>query len=287
MESSLADGGAAEQETGIQVNLDAEDGKAVTRQRTRTTTRPPGVKDWAAERAETSKEVKRRMARLTNRFNQQLADQQAEHQRQLADLNAKFDRINVKQDTTDTDEAKHQLAMDKLQASLEEAQERGDSKEVARLTREMSSLDARFWAAKTAKATGTPAKVETPAANGGVQPPSQARKPTAAGLAWAKANAEWWNDTADDTAIDAREYANRIHKRRLDEGDGDPESPEYFEEIGALVRKRFPEIEVKSTVKKRRTDGIGPGDDEDDDDEDDTVQHRNPRRAAPSLPNRG
>jgi hypothetical protein len=291
MESSLADGGAAEQETGVTVDLDNPDSsKAVLRQRTRTPnpSRPPGPKDWARERADTSKEVKSRLARMTNRFNQQLADQEAAHQRQIAELRREFSGTKVKTEDTDDAVEKHQQAMDALQAKLEEAQERGDSKEVAKITREMSSLEGKFWAAQTNKQTGARQRTETPPAastdpaarpNGGTQ-----RQPTKAGVAWAKANADWWNDTVDDIACDARDYANRVHKRRLEEGDGDPEDPTYFEEIGDMVRKRFPEIEVKSTVRAQPR-GKGPGDDDDDDDDDDSATQQ--RNSRPMMPNRG
>lgn len=274
-ESSLAaaDDGQ-EQETGIQVDLDASSDKdAVIRTKPRRDT----PKNWGEERADSSAAVKKRLERqaknLTARFDQKLAEQEAAFKRQLADMERSIKGLNRGDDTPTGDEAKHQAAMDKLQAELEEAQERGDSKAVARLTREMSTLDARFWTAQQAKHSQTETRAE-PAAAATEQP----KKGTKAGLAWAAANGEWWNDTLDEAAIDARNYANTLHQRMLADGE-DPEDPGYFERIGKQVAKRFPEIQVKSV---RRAG------DSDFEDEPEEGEHRNPRRSAPpQLPNRG
>lgn len=271
------------QDTGIRVDLDAEDGKAVTRARPKT----PGKKndappDWAQERAETSKAVKARIQRLQRGFDQRLADQQAEFQRQIAELRAERKVDVTREDTTTADEAAHEKAMDALQASLEEAQERGDSKGAAKITREMSALDAKFWALKTAKKTGEAARTETVKPNGEQQQTQTQRKPTKAGVAWAKANADWWNDTVDEDACDARAYANAIHARKLAEGVEDPEDPDYFEAIGRQVKKRFPEVEVVST--KRRANARIDDDHDDADGDDDAPPAR---RTGTLLPNRG
>lgn len=285
-ESNLADAGGDEQETGIQVDLDADDGKAVTRARPRTVAKP---KNWAEERADTSKAVKKRIDRIANRFNQQLAEQQAEHQREIAELNSKFSKLQKSGDTTTTDEAAHQKVMDALQAELEEAQERGDSKAVSVITRKMTAAEGKFWADKTAAQTHGASNNETRdtgKTNGSANPANGAggRAPTKAGIEWAKANGSWWNDTVDELAIDARAYANSIHKRMLVEGEYDPETPEYFEVIRAQVAKRFPEIETKSTVKSRRRGEIA----EEFDEADDPGEEQPARRAAAAtLPNRG
>ena len=289
MESSPANGG--DEATGIQVDLDNPDSsKAVLRARPRAAA-PSRAQGWDKERADTSAAVKKRIARLQSGFNQQLADQQAAHQRQLAELNSRLDKLSAKgEGAASTDEATHQKAMDDLQAKLEEAQERGDSKDAAKITREMSALEGKYWAAVTAKQTGTPAREEpkpngAPPVNGDAtqQRPTQ-RKPTKAGVAWAKANASWWDDTTDDLSNDARGYANAIHHRMLAEGDHDPETPEYFEIIRQQVAKRFPEIDTVSTVKGARRQA-GPGDEGDDDDEEGTQQPA--RRGPASFPNRG
>lgn len=298
-ESSLADGGAADgQETGISVDLDNDDPrKAVVRNRVETPTRRT-AKDWAAERAETSKAVKARMDRLaktlTGQFNQRLADQEAAHQRQLAEINGKLDRFNPRSaDDPTKEEAAHQLAMDKFQADLEEAQERGDSKAVAKITRDMTQADNRFWSQQAQKKAGLEDTARRAADAGkpaGEQQQQQQQRPgakyTKAGVAWAKANASWWDDAVDPTALEARSLANMIHQRMLAEGE-DPELPEYFERIREQVAKRFPEIETVSTIKggrRQQQQQRGPGDDDDDDDDDIAP---NARRAPTSMPNRG
>jgi hypothetical protein len=287
IESSVADAVNDEQETGIHVDLDADDGKAVTRAKPRTAAVKP--RSWADEKLETNKAVKLRFAALSSRFNQQLAEQQADHQRQIADLEKRFTKAATNGDATTTDEAAHQKAMDALQTELEEAQERGDSKAASTITRKMGAAEAKFWADKTAAQTHGASENAARANGNGTAAVVEARKsgdrkPTAAGVAWAKANGEWWNDTVDDTAIDARAYANSIHHRMLSDGEYDPETPEYFEVIRKQVAKRFPEIETKSTVKGRRKNADLDGDFDEADDPDALPVRR---AAAASLPNRG
>lgn len=287
METSLADGGVAgEQETGIQVDMDAKDGAAVIRTRPRAA--PAKPKSWAEASNEKSKDVKQRIARIERRFSQQLADQEAAHQRQIAELSDKFTKLNTRSDdTASADEAAHTKAMDKFQADLEEAQERGDSKAVAKITREMTQADNRFWSAQTAKkvASGTSESGTRETGDAGKRAAAAAAtngsKHTKAGVAWAKANGEWWMDTTDDTANDARSYANTLHARMLADGD-DPEDPDYFERIGKQVAKRFPEIPIKSAVRRGTL-----LEDDDEAEGDDEGQAPNRRAAAATLPNRG
>ena len=286
IEASAADAGDDQQETGIRVDLDADDAKAVTRTKLRT---PAKEKNWGQERADTSKEVKKRIDRIARGFDQRLAEQQAEHQREIADLRASMGKLKPGSDAASTDEAAHQKAMDALQAELEEAQERGDSKAASTITRKMGAAEAKFWADKTAAQTqgaSDNATRDAGKANGSAKPANGAggRAPTKAGVAWAEANGQWWNDKFDELAIDARAYANSIHHRMLADGEHDPETPEYFERIGTLVRKRFPEIEVKSLGRARRRNADLDGDFDEADDPDAQPARR---AAAATLPNRG
>ena len=151
-ESSLAaeDG---EQETGIQVDLDSDDpGKSVTRVRQ---SRAPAAKQPPLDsyQQRMSRDMKKRMARLEGSFNQKLAEQQAEFQRQLAERDKRLEALKRgDSDAPGADDAAHEKAMEELQAKLIEAQESGNSAEVARLTRQMTTLDGKFWASKAAKA---------------------------------------------------------------------------------------------------------------------------------------
>ena len=277
-EASLAADG--EQETGVRVDLDADDDKAVVRDKPQRKTSQ--TSDWAARQKERSEDIKKRLSRQARGFNQQLAEQQAAHQRELAEIRGRLDKLSVNREETPAgDDGAHSAAMEKLQAELEEAQERGDSKTVARLTREMSTLEGKYWAAKAAKVGVKEGGQAQGDGSAGAQTQARAAKPTKAGVTWAKANSEWWNDTLDETAIDARAYANSIHARWQNDGEHDPEDPSYFEEIGKLVRQRFPEIEVKSAVRRGQSIDHDDADPPEQDDEDDAGQHRNPRRAAP------
>lgn len=287
-ESSLA-ADPGEQETGIRVDLDSDDPKTqVTRAKPRAAA-SPRPKNWGAERADTSREVKKRIARIESRFNQQLAEQQAEFQRQLAERDKRIDGMRPTSEATSSDDQAHETAMAKMQADLEDAQERGDSKAVAKITADMSRAEGRFWAMKAAK-QGVTDKTNDKGTAPTTQTTTQPAKtqPTKAGVAWAKANGDWWNDTHDDVATDARNYANSIFQRKRADGE-DHEDPAFYEEIGALVRKRFPELEVKSAMRSQRRDDADDDYDEGDvpADQDDRV-HRNPRRQAPpQMPNRG
>lgn len=270
----------------IDVDLDAADAtKAVIR--TRNTVKPAKAgKDKELEFnnwADRSKKVQRRINTMQRTFDQQRAEDQALHQRELADLRSRLDGLTRTDPTGNTDEQAHERAMDALQAKLEEAQERGDSKEVAALTRQMSQLDGKFWAAQTAKQTGATAAADK--GNGKDTRPAavttqQGPKPTKAGIAWAKANTDWWDDKDDEIAVSARAAANGIYAKLLADGE-DPQLPEFYERIRKQIAKRFPELDVVSTL----THESGERDEDDDPDR----RHRDPVRRAASLqmPNRG
>jgi hypothetical protein len=269
-ESSLAAADSGdEQETGIQVDLDSDDpSKAVQRQKPARAVGPK-PKNWHEDRAETSKAVKKRLDRMARSYDQRFAEQQAEFQRQLAERDKRIDAFSRGGEATSDVDKAHELAMEKFQADLEDAQERGDSKAVSKITAEMARAEGRYWAQKAAK-QGVDDKPNERAAP--AQTAAQTPRPTKAGVAWAKANADWWNDTVDEIATDARAFANSMHARKQREGD-DPEDPAYFEEIGAAVRRRFPELDVKTVSGKRGQ--IDEGEDE--------GLHRNPRREAPPI----
>lgn len=281
METNLSNEEGNDTDGEIIVDTDATEGKDITRrkpapQASRKAPSKPTDEQFI-EWEQRSKRVVKRITNMQRAFEQQRADDQAEHQRQLALRDDRIARLEKGGDTATVDEAAHQKAMDALEKQIVEAQERGDSVAVAKLNREMATLEGKYWAAQTAKQLNAGgAGVAKP--NNGAQPNGAApRKPTKAGVAFAAAQ-PWWNDP-DEDAVEAKEYANYLHTKRLKQGDGDPESPEYFEEIRKKVQARFPEVETVSLIKNR------PGDDPDDEDEDDP---KPVRRAAPaSFQNRG
>lgn len=269
-----------EQETGetILVDTSAKEGEQVTRRAPRAA-KTNGVsanEEWV----EKSRKVQKRLVQQARAFEQRTAEREAEFNRQLALRDERITRLERGGDATPTDEAAHAKVMDEFEKKIAEAQELGDSAGVAKLTRQMTEADGRYWAAKTSKATGAAAKADTAAA--AKVAPTQIT-PSPAGQKWAKANTEWWDDTTDRTHVAARAFANALYKDKVDQGD-DRDDPEFYEEIRQELAKRFPEIETISTTggKRRQADP-----DDEDEDEDDVQQQ--PVRRAPSLsmPNRG
>jgi hypothetical protein len=258
------------QETGIEVDMDASDDKAVTRTPPSSKARPAGS---AREQAwmDKSKDVQKRMSRMQRSFDQRMADQEASFQRQLGLQREEFLKARPTSDTAvDGDEVKHDAAMALLQEVLEAAQERGDSKAVAKATADMSTANAKFWSAKTQKMTGAPTKV-TPAV--------QQKAPTQAGKRWTDANTEWWNDITDTDSASARGMANNLHAKFISEG-SNPDTDEHYEKIRKLIAKRFPEVSTVTTFKK-----ADPGDEDGGEDGGDANEGR--RVVKANLPNRG
>lgn len=301
---AAADAGEHEGET-IEVDLSAKDGEQVTRRQARSAPTPKdrGNGFDAAEWEQKNRHVKKRLAQQARAYNQQRAEDQAEFNRQLALRDERLAKLERGGETVNTDEAAHQKVMDQFEESIAAAQEEGDSRKVARLTREMTQADTKFWAAVTAKQVGGGGGKgnETGAGAGGgtttVKQPTTLQ-PTKAGVAWAKANAEWFDDPSDRTHVAARAFANALYKDKTDDGD-DRDDPEFYEEIRQEVKKRFPEIETVSTMSRRSE----LGDDDELDDDDVTTEERDqaardkrrreretrpPARARSlSLPNRG
>lgn len=285
--TDLAASDAVEQEESIQVDMDAKEGEGVTRRPARGSVIKPksqqsdfNVDEWEQK----NRHVKKRLAQQARSFNQQMADQEAEHKRQLAIRDARLDKLERGGQTDDQADATHQKIMDEFEAKIAAAQEEGDSKQVASLTRAMSTADAKFWSEKTARATGGAAKVDAAKAADGAQArAATVIQPSKAGQKWAKANEDWFDDKTDRTCVAARAFANALYKDKIDAGD-DKDEDEFYEEIRKEVERRFPELETVSTLKSRRQDP------DDDDDDDDVQQRREPaarRSASISIPDRG
>lgn len=291
---AAADAGEHEGET-IEVDLTAKDGEQVTRRQARTAAAPNSrdrERNEKNEWEEKSKHVQKRLRQQARVFNQQRAEDQAEFNRQLAIRDERLAKLERGGDTTNTDDAAHQKVMDGFEEAIAAAQEEGDSRKVAKLTREMTQADSKFWAAKTAKATGgSGGKGNEGAGAGTTQPTPKTLQPTKAGMTWAKANKEWFDDPSDRMHVAARAFANALYKDKTDDGD-DRDSPEFYEEIRQEVKKRFPEIETVSTM--RRDAELGDDDDELDEDDDAPPPRQRERETRPttrarslSLPNRG
>lgn len=288
--TDLAASDAVEQEESIQVDMDAKDGEGITRRPARGSVIKPksqqsdfNVDEWEQK----NRHVKKRLAQQARSFNQQMADQEAEHKRQLAIRDARLDKLERGGQTDDQADAAHQKVMDEFEAKIAAAQEEGDSKLVASLTRAMSTSDAKFWSEKTARATGSTAKIDANKNGGAAGDGTQARasviQPSKEGQKWAKANEDWFDDKTDRTCVAARAFANALYKDKIDAGE-DKDEAEFYEEIRKEVEKRFPELETVSTLKSRRQD---PDDDDDDDDVQQRQRQEVRRPTSLSIPDRG
>jgi hypothetical protein len=289
--------GSSASETRISVDMNAADpDKAVTR------TSP---KDIAAQvrddadtdrpRSKAEKELFKRMGRLernlTRQFDQQRADDEARHQRELSELRDQVKKVQVDRTGDDAADAAHDTAINALKDKLMAAHEKGDSQAAADITLQISKLDAQFWAKKAAAAGVTTRETTTAATDTGkgAHPTNQQQRagkgPTAAGSRFITANEEWW----DDPAFEAEQStANTIYLRLVEKEGFDPKSDETFKEIAKQVKAKFPKLDIRAG-----RDDAGPGDDDDDDDEarqqerQTQGQGRQRRAAAANVQDRG
>lgn len=288
--------GARTSETRITVDMNAADpNKAVTRTSAdiASAVRDDADVDQPKGRTKAEKDLFKRMGRLernlTRQFDQRQAERDAEHQRQISELQAKLDKVSVDRSGDDAADAAHEAALNVLKDKLAAAHEKGDSAASAEITLQISQLDAKFWA-KKAQAAGVVTR-ETAAPEkdkGTAAAPQRAGKgPTAAGSRFITANEEWW----DDPAYEAEQStANTVYLRLVEKEGFDPKSDETFKEVAKQLKAKFPKLDVHAG----REDG--PGDDDGDDDDearqrargDDTQgQGRQRRAAAGRLEDRG
>lgn len=247
-----------QRETAVSVNLSENDaGKAVSRQVQES--EPASNDDADQGDNNLTRQMQKRIARMQRSFDQQRAEMQAAHQRELAGIRTQLETLRIQRSgaPTDADEAAHKKVMDDLQAKLEDAQERGDSKEVARITREMSGAENRYWAERTnAMMAGAHAKANEDrrgAAEGqqqqaGAQAEPVKPQPTAAANRWMEANDLWWED--EDYAAE-KGAANAIHHALVREG-SDPNTDEHFAEVTRRMQRKFPSLAIKMPPGQRR-----------------------------------
>lgn len=264
--------GSSASETRITVDMNAADpDKAVTRT---SADIGRGVRDDAdtdtADRPRTKaeKDLFKRMGRLernlTKQFDQRQAERDAEHQRQISELQAKLDRVQVDRGTDDAADKAHDAAIQALKAKLEAAYEKGDSQASAAITLEISQLDAKYWAKKAAAAGVTTRESAADdkgkgAAAAAAPNQRQGKGPTAAGSRFITANEEWW----DDPAFEAEQsVANTVYLRLVEKEGFDPKSDETFKEVAKQLKAKFPKLDVHAGREDK-----GPGDDDDDDEE--------------------
>ena len=242
-----------------------------------------------------SKSVNKRIARLERKFNQQTADQEARYQRQLADLRRENQSLKVSKGVSDTDQAEHDRKIAALQKELEDAYEKGTTKEQAAITTRIAQLQGEFEAKKRAALLG--AQEREPArdnrGNGrddGGEPDNRGNGPTPQAKRWMRANDDWWTDP--DFAIE-KAAAVVIDNELIDEG-SDPNDPEHYEELVERLLKKFPDMEEEIVMPgDRRSDRKRARDDDEDEDEGEDVRssrrdtRRNGRPPVPAFNDRG
>jgi len=291
--------GSRASETVIRVDMNAADpDKAVTR--TSPKDIAAGVRDDAdtdtrQPRTKAEKELFKRMGRLernlTRQFDQQRADDEARHQRELSELREQVKKVQVDRTGDDAADAAHETAINALKDKLMAAHEKGDSQAAADITLAISKLDAQFWAKKAQAAGVTTRETTSTDPNKGATKTNQQQRagkgPTAAGSRFITANEDWW----DDPAFEAEQStANTIYLRLVEKEGFDPKSDETFKEIARQVKAKFPDLDIHAG---RDDPAPGPGDGDDDDDEESRQQQRTQgqgrqrRAAAGNLQDRG
>ena len=259
-------------ETQISVDLNAADPtKAVTRRSSADLGRE--ARDGQeGGRTKAEKDLFKRMNRLERnlgrQFDQKMAEQQAAHQREIAAMQERLKAAGLDRDgAADAADEAHQAAMKKLEDALAAAYERGDSVETAKITRQMSELDGKYWA-KKAQSAGVTTRESTT-----TQPPAagnQNRGPTVAGSRFIKANADWWEDPDFNVETAA---ANAIYIDLVNNQGFDPKDDETFKEVGKQLKAKFPSLAVKAGRR-----GADPDDDETDDEEEEGRPERQETR---------
>lgn len=251
-------------ETKITVDMNAaEPEKSVTRRTSNDIAE--GVRDGAdtdqpVARTRAEKDLFKRMGRLERslekQFDQRMATREAEHQRQISELQAKLDKVSLERGGDDKADAAHESAMNALKEKLAAAYEKGDSAASADITRQMSTLDAQFWA-KKANAAGVTSRAA--AADQGTQPTQQAQpkvtRPTIAGTRFINANEDWWEDPE---FLMEQAAANAIFIELRDKEGFDAKDGEMYKEIAKRLKAKFPRLPVKAGAKD-------PDEDEDED----------------------
>lgn len=224
---------------------------------------------------EKNRAVNKRIGRITRKYDQQLAEQEARHQREMRELS---DRVNSLKTTRggeggNADEAAHEREMAALQKDYERALENGDSTKAAELHRQMTAKEAKFWHDRTvATMGGDKGRRDSKRQDDGSQDDrgqQQRRQPSRAGLAFTEAN-DWWDDP--DYKVE-KAGANAIFATMIDEEGYDPDDPRTYAKLAKRLGKKFKNLEI--VVPGRDDD-----DDEDEDDDDDGDDDASTRRGA-------
>lgn len=275
-------------ETVISVDMNAADpAKAVTR---KSGDIARGVRDQDVDapvgRTKAEKDLFKRMGRLERnlekQFDQRMAAREAEHQRELAELRQRVDKVGVDRGSDDAADVAHEAAITALKDKLAAANEKGDSAAAADVTAQMSRLDAQFWAKKAA-AAGVVQREPAAATTQPTQRAAPASKgPTVAGSRFIRANEDWWEDPEFEIEKAA---ANTIYVKLVETEGFDPKDGETFKEVAKQLKAKFPDLPVHAGGREAEADDDRGGDDDDAD----RREAKPARRQAPAqrLDDRG
>lgn len=264
--------GSPEKEISVDLNA-ADESKAVTRRSVSDIARA-ARDDEDKPRTRAEKDLFKRMSRLERnlerQFTQREAETEARHQRELSELRARVDRVSLEgTDSTDKVDAAHETAMNALKEKLAAAYERGDSVASADITREMSTLDAKYWA-KKASAAGVTTR-ESAASPGAAAKPVANTGPTAAGARFIRANEDWWDEPE---FIAEKAAANALYWELVNSEGFDAKDDETYKEVAKRMKAKFPALAVRPGRR---------GPDDDDDEDDDARQETRQQRRAPTT----
>lgn len=246
------------------------------------------------QRTKTEQELFKRMTRMqrsmTKQFNQQLADSEARHQREIAALRGSgATGVSIDRDQQQLKDA-HEKAMAELEKQLADANEKGDSAAAAKITAQMIKADGEYHAKLSQTAVRRDAGGADPNAGAGAGADAGGKRaagPTPAGSRFILANEDWWEDPEFEVEKAA---ASTIFLRLINEEGFTSNSDETFKEVGKRLKAKFPNLDIKVAGGKKvdqDADGGaddlgegGPGDGDDDEDEEAQQQQRTTRRAA-------
>lgn len=189
-----------------------------------------------------NKYVAKRMARFGNNlrkeFDQQRADDEARHQKELREIREQLHSLKTNSDTASTDAA-HEAEIAALQAKLEAAIEAGDTKEQARLQTLIARTESAHVEARTKALIGANRREEKPETARQTEQNRNAPSKKAAAFI---AQTDWW----DDPEFEAEQaYANRLFAKLTTEEGMDPEDDATYRRINKKLKAKFPALKVR------------------------------------------
>lgn len=235
-------------------------------------------------RSRAEKEMFKRMTRFQRSFEQRQAEREAEWQRERSEMRGEIDRLTLERrdaPAAAAADAAHEAAIRALQDKLAAANEKGDSADAAKITAEMSRLEAQYWGKKTAEALGTGRQettrtTQTTATQTQTQRQAKSAGPTAAGSRFILANDEWWSDPEFQVEKDV---ASSIYVRLMNEEGFDANSDETFREVAKQLKKKFPDLSVRVARQRDDSEAFEESGDRTEREE----AHRQTRRNAPAA----